>query len=132
MAQTVKRLPATRETQVQSLGWEDPLEKEMATHSSTLAWKIPYQVSRVGYSPWDCKESDTSEQLHFTLVLRVLCSVLTRVLTEATGIEEEEAREAGPSGAGFVEPWWNLPWGEAESQGEAVPWEGRWDRQAGQ
>ena len=40
MAQTVKRLPAMRETLVRSLGWEDPLEKEMATHSSTLAWKI--------------------------------------------------------------------------------------------
>ena len=40
--QTVKRLPAVQETQVQSLGWEDPLEKEMATHSSTLAWKIPW------------------------------------------------------------------------------------------
>ena len=37
----VKRLPAMQETQVQSLGWEDPREKEMATHSSTLAWKIP-------------------------------------------------------------------------------------------
>ena len=37
----VKRLPAMRETQVRSLGWEDPLEKEMATYSSTLAWKIP-------------------------------------------------------------------------------------------
>ena len=42
VAQTVKCLPAIRETQVQSLGWEDPLEKEMATHSSTLAWKIPW------------------------------------------------------------------------------------------
>ena len=40
MAQTVKHLPAVRETQVRSLGWEDLLEKEMATHSSTLAWKI--------------------------------------------------------------------------------------------
>ena len=38
----VKRLPAIRETRVQSLGWEDPLEKEMATHSSTHAWKIPW------------------------------------------------------------------------------------------
>ena len=38
----VKRLPTTRETRVQSLGWEDLLEKEMATHSSTLAWKIPW------------------------------------------------------------------------------------------
>ena len=41
MAQTVKRLPAIQETWVRSLGWEDPLEEEMATHSSTLAWKIP-------------------------------------------------------------------------------------------
>ena len=39
MAQRVKRLPAMWETWVRSLGWEDPLEKEMATHSSTLAWK---------------------------------------------------------------------------------------------
>ena len=38
----VKRLPAMWETWVQSLGWEDPLEKEMATHSSILAWKIPW------------------------------------------------------------------------------------------
>ena len=42
MAQMVKRLPAMRETGVWSLGWEDPLEKEMATHSRTLAWKIPW------------------------------------------------------------------------------------------
>ena len=41
MAQTVKNLPAVQETGVQSLDWEDPLEKEMATHSSILAWKIP-------------------------------------------------------------------------------------------
>ena len=42
VAQTVKRLPAMRETWVQSLGQEDPLEKEMATYSGTLAWKIPW------------------------------------------------------------------------------------------
>ena len=42
VAQKVKRLPAMWETQVRSLGQEDPLEKEMATHSSTLAWKIPW------------------------------------------------------------------------------------------
>ena len=41
VAQTVKRLPTMRETRVRSLGQEDPLEKEMATHSSTLAWRIP-------------------------------------------------------------------------------------------
>ena len=42
VAQRVKRLPAVQETWVQSPGWEDPLKKEMATHSSTLAWKIPW------------------------------------------------------------------------------------------
>ena len=42
MAQTAKRLPTTRETRVRSLGRKDPLEKEMATHSSTLAWRNPW------------------------------------------------------------------------------------------
>ena len=42
VAQMVKCLSAMREIQVQSLGWEDPLEKEMATHSSTIAWTIPW------------------------------------------------------------------------------------------
>ena len=46
MAQTVKRLPTMWETQVRSLGRKDPLEKEMSTHSSTLAWKIPWTEER--------------------------------------------------------------------------------------
>ena len=58
----VKRLPALRETRVQSLGWEDPLEKEMATHSSILAWEIPETEEPGG--PWGLKESDTTEQLN--------------------------------------------------------------------
>ena len=66
VAQTAKRLPTIRETQVRSLGREDPLEKEMAAHSSTLAWEIPWTDSVVGYSPWSRKESDTTERLHFT------------------------------------------------------------------
>ena len=64
VAQMVKRLSTMRETWVQSLGWEEPLEKEMAIHSSTIAWKIRRQRSLVGYSPWGCKESDMTEQLH--------------------------------------------------------------------
>ena len=44
VAQTVKRLSAMQETQVRSLGWEDPLEKEMTAHSSILAWKIPWMA----------------------------------------------------------------------------------------
>ena len=57
----VTNLPAIHETWVQSLGWEDPLEKGMATHSSILAWRIPW--TEVGYSPWARKESDRTEQL---------------------------------------------------------------------
>ena len=66
----VKRLSIMREIRVKSLGWEDLLEKEMATHSSILPWKIPWILgflrSLVGYRPWGCKESDTTKQLYFT------------------------------------------------------------------
>ena len=51
MAQTVKHLPTMWETWVQSLGWDDLLEKEMATHSSILAWKIPWTEEVAGYRP---------------------------------------------------------------------------------
>ena len=64
MAQMVKHLPTMREIWVQSLGWEDLLEREMATHSSILAWKIPWTEEPGG--PRDHKESDTTERLHFT------------------------------------------------------------------
>ena len=62
----VKHLPVMQETQVQSLGWEDTLEKEMATHSNILAWKIPCWRSLIGYSPWGHKESDTTKRLDCT------------------------------------------------------------------
>ena len=65
----VRRLPAVWETQVRSLGWEDPLKKKMATHSSTLAWKFHGLRSLVGYSPWGGKQSDMTEQLHFHFLL---------------------------------------------------------------
>ena len=60
VAQTVKRLPAMRDTRVRFLGGEDTLEKEMAIHSSTLAGKSHGRRSLIGYSPWGRKESDTS------------------------------------------------------------------------
>ena len=52
-----------------SLGREDPLEKGMATHSSSLAWRIPWAEEPGGYSPWDCKESGTTERLTLSLFL---------------------------------------------------------------
>ena len=61
VAHTVKNLPAMQETQVPSLGWEDPLEKRMATHLSILAWRIPWKNSLAVYRSWGRKESDTTE-----------------------------------------------------------------------
>ena len=72
VAQTVENLPAMWETQVQSLVWEDPLEKGITTHSSILAWRIPWtEDSLAGYGPWGHKESDMTERLtlHFSLSL---------------------------------------------------------------
>ena len=64
VAQTVKHLSTMRETWVQSLGREDPLEKEMATHPVLLPGESHGQRSLVSYSPQGCKESDTTEQLY--------------------------------------------------------------------
>ena len=57
-----------QETWVQSLGLEDPPEEEMATHSSILAWKIPWIEGLGGYSPQGCKELDTNEPLNMHTV----------------------------------------------------------------
>ena len=62
VAQMVKNPPTTWETWVQSLGWKDPLEEGMATHSNILAWRIPMDRGAwQGYSPWGHKESDMTE-----------------------------------------------------------------------
>ena len=65
VVQRLKRLPAMWETWVRSLGQEDPLEKEMATHSSILAWRIPWTEDLGGLQSMGRKESDTTERLHF-------------------------------------------------------------------
>ena len=65
----VKNLPPMQEIQemkLRSLGWEDPLEKEMATHSSILAWEIHGRRRLAGYSPWGRQESDMTEHAHVT------------------------------------------------------------------
>ena len=62
VAQMVKNLPAMRETWIRSLGWEDSLEKGMETHSSILAWRIP----------WDCKELDMIKQLILSVELKTI------------------------------------------------------------
>ena len=66
VAQTVKNPPAMRETWVQSLGWEDPLEKGMTTHSCILAWRIPMDRGAWQAMVQGVAESDTTEQLSTT------------------------------------------------------------------
>ena len=71
----VKHLPAMWETRVQSLGQEDPLEKEMATHSSTHAWKIPWMEKPGGLQSMGSQRVGSTERLHFHL-LSLLFSAL--------------------------------------------------------
>ena len=89
VAQIVKNLPAMQETWVRSLGREDPLEKEMATHSSILAWRIPW-TEELGelYSPWGLKELDKTERL--TRSFTFLQSV---PVTSALSLSQECVRE---------------------------------------
>ena len=61
MTQMVKNLPAMEETWVQSLGWEDPLEKGVATHSSVLAWRVPWTEEPGGLQATGHKESNRME-----------------------------------------------------------------------
>ena len=66
-----------QDTRVWSLGWEDPLENGMATHSTILAWKIPWtERSLAGYSPWGHIELGTTEWLTLELVAEPVCAFL--------------------------------------------------------
>ena len=66
----VKNVPAVQKTWVRSLGWEDPLKKGMATHSSILAWEIPWTEGLGRYNPWGPKELDSTERLALSPILR--------------------------------------------------------------
>ena len=66
----VKNLLAMQETWVQSLGWEDPLEKGMATQSNILAWRFPWTRSLADDGPWGHKESDRTVSNTFTCHLK--------------------------------------------------------------
>ena len=76
VAQMAKNPPAALETWVPSLDWQDCLEKGMASHSSTLAWRIPWTEEPSGLSPRDREESDTTEKLtltYYLLPLDMMC-----------------------------------------------------------
>ena len=80
MAQMVKHLPAMWETWVRSPCQEYPLEKEMATHSITLAWKIPWMEEPGRLQQWVCKESDMTERLSFHIYIYWSCCVACKTL----------------------------------------------------
>ena len=69
VAQSINNLPAMQETQVRSLGWEDPLEEELATHSSILTWRIQWTEEPIGLRSWGHKELDRTEQLTLSFLL---------------------------------------------------------------
>ena len=72
VVQTVKNLPSMQETQVLSLYWEDPLEEEMATHSSILTWRIPMDRETLQATVHGVTESDMTEQLTLSTFLKSL------------------------------------------------------------
>ena len=78
VAQMVKRLPTMQETRVWSLGWEGPLEKEMAIHSSTLAWKIPWteKSGRLQSMGWQRVRHDWGTSLSLYSITLILCCIL--------------------------------------------------------
>ena len=92
----VKNPSAMQETWIQSLGQEDTLQKEMATHSNILAWEIPWMEELMGYSPWGCKR------------VSLLLSHFSRVRLYAT--PETAAHQVPPSlGLSRQEHWSALP-----------------------
>ena len=94
MAQRVKHLPAMWETWVRSLGPEDPLEKEMTTHSSILAWRIPWMEEPGRLQSTGSKESDTTERLHFHFHFGA--SLVTQMVKHLPAVRETRVQSLGP------------------------------------
>ena len=86
VAQTVKHLSTMCETWVPSLGQEEPLEEEMAMHSSTIAWKIPWTEEPGGYSPWGHKESDWATSLSLSFPFCVFLPPLLNISASVRSI----------------------------------------------
>src|SRR5574341_1263845 len=101
----VKSLPAMQETQVRSLGQEDPLEKEMATHSSILAGRIPWTEEPGGLQSMGSLESDTTERLHLHFSLSCIGEGNGNPL-QCSCLENPRDEEA----------WWAAVYGAAQSQ----------------
>ena len=105
MAQKLKHLPAMWETQVQSPGREDSLEKEMTTHSSTFAWKIPWTEEPDGLQSMGSLELGTTERLHFHFSLSCIGEGNDNPL-QCSCLENPRDRGA----------WWAAVYGVAQSR----------------
>ena len=98
MVQRVKNLPAMQETQVQPLGWEDPWEKEMATHSSILAWRIPMDRGAWRATVHGIPELDTTERLtqtHTHTLLTPRTSLVGQTVKNLPAMQETWVRSLG-------------------------------------
>ena len=121
----VKNLPATWETQVQSLGWEDPLEKEMATHSSILAWRILWTEDPGRPQSMGSQEADTAQQLnhhHISLIypvaqtvkrLPIMRETRVRFLGQEDPLEKEMAIHSSTLA-------WKIPWTEEPDRPQSM------------
>ena len=112
VAQTVKRLPTMWETWVGSLGWEDPLEKEMATHSSILAWRIPWTEEPGGLQSVGLQRVGQTERLHFhfslhprRIVTQGTITYSDDILSTAVAMGWGGRWEGGPGWGAHVHPW---------------------------
>ena len=104
MAQTVKRLSTMQETRVRALGWEDPLDNEMSTYSSILAWRIPWTEEPGGLKFMGRYESNMPEQLHFHFSFSCI--------GEGNGNPLQYSYLENPMGGGA---WWAAIHGAAKS-----------------
>ena len=119
MAQMVENPPTGQETQVQSLGLEDPLEKEMATHSSILTWEIPWTEEPGGLQSVGSQESDTTDWLTHTpqgqslsrlILWRLICRLPYRNTT-LQGCQRKEIYANIPTcSIKLKSPWGNPTW----------------------
>jgi len=90
----IKNPSVRQEIWVQSLGWEDPL-KGMDTHSSILAWRIPWTEDLAGYSPWSCKELDMTEHAHIHTHTNTHGDVIAEARIWSHAKKGHESRNAG-------------------------------------
>ena len=115
----VKNLPAMRETQVSSLGWDDPLEKEMATHSSVLAWRIPWTEEPGGLQSIESQRvgRDCVNNIHKYINYKgLLCGSAVKNLpamqeTQVRSLGQEHPLEEGMTTHSSILAW-RIPWTE--------------------